>query len=249
MIDAQTYLDHIRRDGERIVDAANGRLETDVPSCPGLTSGGLLVHAAGLYLFWSAAIVQNRQPEVDWTVMSTDVVVANREGLSRFVDALATRSPDEPTWTWQEYSPGAPAGTMRFWFRRAAQELAVHRWDMENAFGDAQRIDPTLAADGIDEILTVFGLATGHPDFPGASERFAGDGETFRLEPTDGPAAITFTARPDRFVLDSEAQPNVTAKGTASDLLLFLWGRIPPERLEVSGDATLLTRWQELVKI
>ncbi len=103
--------------------------------------------------------------------------------------------------------------------------------------------------DGVDELLMSFGPATGMADYPGASERFAGDGETFRLEPTDGPDAITFTARPDHFELKDQANADVTAKGTGSDLLLFMWGRVPSNSLDVEGDASLLERWQDRVKI
>lgn len=248
MVTTQTYLEHVQRDGSRIPTVAEGHLDVPVPSCPGTDVATLLMHTGSLYVFWSEAIKQNRQPEVDWSTMNTDVVAANREGLARFVDALGSRGPDEPTWTWEEYSNGGKPGSMRFWYRRAAQELAVHRWDFENAVGEPAPIDAALAADGIDELLTVFGPATGHPDFPGASERFAGDGETLRLEPTDGPDQIMFTALPDHFEL-TNAAPDVTARGTASDLLLFMWGRIPPTVLESEGDATLLERWQERVKI
>jgi hypothetical protein len=43
------------------------------------------------------------------------------------------------------------------------------------------------------------------------------------------------------------AKGDVAARGTGSDLLLFLWHRIPAERLEVLGDAALLERYRELV--
>lgn len=248
-IDAATYLEHVKRDGARIPDVAEGRLDDPVPSCPDLNMGALLLHTATLYIFWSEAILQNRHPEIDWSVLSSDMLAANRDGLERFVELLADRDPDAPTWTWQEFVPGSPPGTVGFWYRRAAQELAVHRWDFENAVGNPAPIDPTLAADGIDEILTVFGPATGQPDYPGASERFGGNGETTRLEPTDLPDAITFTAHPDRFEVGTTAVPDVTASGTASDLLLFMWGRVPPSKLEMEGDASLLDRWQERVKI
>ena len=242
-IDAKTYLDHIKADGTRIAEAAAGRLDDPVPSCPGNTVGSLLLHIGGVCMFWADALEQNRPPDMDWTIFPTDVLEAHSKMHSRFVDVIATRDPDDSTWTW------AGAGTVRFWFRRAAQELAVHRWDVESAVGDPASIDPTLAADGIDEILTVFGPAMGEEDYPGASERFGGDGETIRLEPADLPDAITFTARPDRFETDTAATPDVTVRGTASDLLLFMWGRVPPSKLEVSGDPSLLDRWQERVKI
>jgi hypothetical protein len=30
--------------------------------------------------------------------------------------------------------------------------------------------------------------------------------------------------------------------------MLLVWGRIPPERVDVFGDAALLARWQELTR-
>ncbi len=249
MIEPKTYLEHVERDGLRIPEVAEGHLQEPVPSCPGMNVEALLMHTAGLYTFWSEAVRQNRMPEIDWSGMNTDLLAANRDGVRGFVDFIGSRDPDEEVWTWADLMPGVPRNTLRFWYRRAAQELAVHRWDFENAVGATTGIDPDLAMDGIDELLMSFGPATGMSDFPGASERFAGDGETFRLEPTDGPDAITFIARPDRFELNGSAEAEVTARGEASDLLLFLWGRIPPDALEVGGDASLLDRWQERVKI
>ena len=41
------------------------------------------------------------------------------------------------------------------------------------------------------------------------------------------------------------AKGDVAARGTASDLLLFLWGRVPATALEVFGDAELLDRFQD----
>ena len=37
-------------------------------------------------------------------------------------------------------------------------------------------------------------------------------------------------------------------RAPASDLLLFLWGRLGHAGAEVFGDAGLLDRWQELVQ-
>ena len=95
-----------------------------------------------------------------------------------------------------------------------------------------------------------FGPKTDHPVFRGVSERFAGDGETLSFEPTDVDAARTFTMLPERVDIESRVgDADVTARGTASDLLLFLWGRVPPSALDVHGDRLLLERWQERVKI
>jgi hypothetical protein len=48
-------------------------------------------------------------------------------------------------------------------------------------------------------------------------------------------------------VTREHAKGDVAVRGTASDLLLFLWGRLPGERLEVLGDASLVGRYFELV--
>jgi uncharacterized protein (TIGR03083 family) len=243
MIDAETYLEHARKEGERIAEVAAGHLDQPVPSCPGNTVGSLLLHTASTCMFWTEAMIQNQMPIFDWTTFPIDTLEAHTFMHKRFLDEIDKRDPDKPTWTW------AGEGPTRFWYRRAAQELAVHRWDFENAVGEASPIDPELAFDGIDELLFVFGPKTGEPDYPGASERFDGSGERLRLEPTDHPESLTITAHPDHFETDESEEAQVTARGTASDLLLFLWGRVPRSALEVSGDAALLERWQERVKI
>lgn len=242
MIEASTYLEHVKRDGARIAEVAEGHLDEPVSSCPGNTVGSLLMHTAAVCMFWADALDQNRMPESDWTSFPTDVLEAMHRMHGRVVKELGSRDAEQPTWTW------VGPGKVRFAYRRVAQELAVHRWDFENAIGTTPSpIDAELAADGIDELLIEFGRSD-DPNFKGGSERFAGDGETFRLEPTDADA-ITFTARPKRFERNDSAKPDVTARGTASDLLLFLWGRIATSALEVTGDASLLDRWQERVKI
>ena len=74
-------------------------------------------------------------------------------------------------------------GEARFWSRRQAHEIALHRVDMELARpGDAGPPDPIeseLACDGIDEFLeqvVPFRLR----------DRMVGHGETFHFHRTDG---------------------------------------------------------------
>ena len=53
---------------------------------------------------------------------------------------------------------------------------------------------------------------------------------------------------PERVVVTREhAKGDVAVRGPASDLLLFLWHRIPADRLDVVGDAALLERFFDLV--
>ncbi len=245
MIDATTYLAHIHADGARIAEAAAGHLEDPVPTCPGNTVGSLLLHIGGACRFWTDLLREKAYPaQPDWSSFPSDPIEFLDAMRDEFVAELSSRDPEQPAWTW------GTNGRTRFWYRRAAQELSVHRWDVENATGRARPIDAELAMDGIDEIAQEFGPKSDHPVFKGVSERFGGDGETFSFEATDTDAGRIFTMLAER--VDVEARggdADVSVRGTASDLLLFLWGRVPPSALEVRGRGRLLELWQERVKI
>lgn len=245
MLDTETYLKRVRADGERIAEVSAGNLELPVPTCPGNTVASLLLHTTGVFAFWTGALEQNRRPDFDMARLEGAGIDTHQRELERFLAAISVRDPDEPIWTFGSEQ------TVRFWCRRSAHEMSVHRWDFENAVGEPQPIDPALAADGIDELLIEFG--TKRDDGSGwisGSEMFGGDGETFCLQASDGGGDRLVTARPDRFdVVTGSSPADVTARGTASDLLLFCWGRVPPDALEVVGDASLLERWQERVRI
>lgn len=245
MLDTETYLKQVRADGERIAEVSVGNLELPVPTCPGNTVASLLLHTTGVFAFWTGALEQNRRPDFDMARLEGAGVDTHLRELERFLTAISARDPDETTWTFGSQQ------SVRFWCRRSAHEMSIHRWDFENAVGDPEPIDPDLAADGIDEILVEFG--TKRDDASGwvsGSEMFDGDGETFCLQATDGTDSRLVTARPDHFdIVVGSGSADVTARGTASDLLLFCWGRVPPHELEVDGDASLLERWQERVRI
>ena len=129
-----------------------------------------------------------------------------------------------------------------FWSRRVAHETAVHRWDAQAAAGAPEPVDVRLAVDGIQEMFDLLTARPGH-------ERVRGDGETIHLHCTDTDGEWLVRLTPQGVAVTREhAKGDVAARGTASDLLLLLWGRVPPDRVEVFGDASLLARWQELAR-
>lgn len=75
-----------------------------------------------------------------------------------------------------------------------------------------------------------------------------GLGESFHFHCTDehGEWIVRFEGS-DIDVRSAHAKADVAVRGSASDLLLFLWGRKSPQTLEVLGDASLLTRWTEFL--
>lgn len=232
---------HFARDaGEAIRLASRGDLSVPVPACPGYDLRRLVVHCGYFCRFVTRGVTAGRRPEFDSAEhREHEPAEWFSTGFDDLMTMLADLDPEAETWTWGQERRG------RFWLRRAAQELSVHRWDADDAVGDADPPDPLLAADGIDELLDEFAPARE------LAAKYAGSGETLHFHATDLDAGEWLvTAHPDRLEITREhAKGDVAARGSASDLFLFLWGRVPAERLEVFGDASLLHRWQERVEI
>ena len=85
--------------------------------------------------------------------------------------------------------------------------------------------------------------------FWSGSGNVKGNDETIHFHCTDGEGEWLARLSPEGVVVTREhAKGDVAARGTASNLLLFVYGRVPADDLEVFGDAALLARWRELVQ-
>ena len=243
------YLACLRSDARAITAAARA-VDLDVPvaACPGWAMRDLVAHVAQVHR-WVATIVWTRCTEaVNPRSLASippddDVVDIYERGATELVTLLEDLEPNTPLWNWAE------PGDADFWFRRMAHETAVHRWDAEHAAGVATPITPTaLALDGIDELLDVL--------------------LTLRLKIEPGPAATMHLHATDPGRADGTGEwlvtiadavtttrghdkGDVALRGNASDLLLWAWGRMAATdpALEVYGDAAILTRWSETVKM
>jgi hypothetical protein len=114
-----------------------------------------------------------------------------------------------------------------------AQECAIHRWDAATAFGQPYEVEPELACDSIPSFFEdAWPMLLDHLDRP------AGTGQTLHLHRTDGEGEwlVTLDHRP--VVTVEHRKADVAVRGSASDLLLWLWGRIDPP--EIHGDRTVL---------
>ena len=236
------YLEAIRTNATRLVEAAESAgLHTRVPPCPDWTVADLLAHIGRVHR-WAAANTERRpddgrasRGEFEMPA-SADPVTWAREGAGVLLDAL-DRPADDACWAW------IPSNrTVGFWQRRQAHETAMHRIDAESAADDVHPIDADLAADGIDELFEL--LTT-----PPTSAPPTGDGETLHFHCTDVTGEWLVRRTPVGIEVEREhAKGDVAAKGTASDLLCWLQGRGPVDRLEVFGDETLLTHWREVAR-
>jgi uncharacterized protein (TIGR03083 family) len=229
------YLAAIATESEALADAAAvTSFDAPVLSCPGWTMIDLVVHA-GLVQRWATEIVatnaQERPPFGDAPKLATPEELADwfREGSAALVAALEAADPEAPVWNF------VFERTLTFWFRRQAQEVSVHRWDAEITAGAPTPLDAALAADGIDEWLGMLAVR-------GVGALPEGEAEqTIHVHCTDVDGEWLVRRSPDGLDIErAHAKGDVAARGTASDLDLYLWGRVPASALELFGDPSLL---------
>jgi uncharacterized protein (TIGR03083 family) len=231
-VEQHEYTETVRAESDRLAAAAEAvGLDTDVESCPGWTMKDLVVHVGNVHR-WAAEIVrtaaQERLPFGDPpAIADAELLPWFRDGAVVLVAVLEAADPATPLWTF------GLDGTVAFWLRRQAQETAVHRWDAQGAAGTAEPLGGALAADGIDEWLALLARR--------GARAGGGNGETVHLHCTDVGGEWLVTRTPDGIAVEPvHAKGDVAARGTASDLDLYLWGRGPVDALEVFGDVAVL---------
>lgn len=227
-----------------------------IPSCPGWSASDLMLHLGGVHRYVTLLLQElpAEQPDpadIFYLGLPADIDgwprpehAPNRgplptglldwfaAGAALLVSHFRSSDPRTEVWTWSgDRSVG-------FWLRIQAIEAAVHRWDMEGALGAARPVDGELAADAVGHFIEVMMPASRSrkPCAPGAGERY-------RFRRTDGRGVWTVyfegddvrlagapgEPRPsDAPQLPGASEPyDVELSGTASELMLFLWGRIP----------------------
>lgn len=230
------YEEHIRaveREAEAIASALGaGPFDAPVPTCPAWTMRDLALHLGEFTAVWTHVLCEGTgRDKTPFPDMPDDGVEDWYRGLaSSLVHELRETPADTPIWTWVESDDRAT-----FAARRAAHELAVHRFDAENARGRAQPIEPALAADGIEEI---FVMMTAHERTGQAT------GQTLHLHATDQEAEWMVTLWPDRLEVEREhGKGDFALRGSTSDLELTLYQRPPLETVERFGDTSVLDSW------
>ncbi|GIF74983.1 GNAT family N-acetyltransferase [Asanoa siamensis] len=238
-----TFPDLLRLIDERVAAfrAAIGAapdLDERVPTCPEWTLSDLARHLGEGRHAWAATVAagpgatgrstetgppapREREALLAWLAESTQELLA----------ALRAAGPERGCWTWwgDSQSPrtcGAVA-------RHQLQEIAVHTYDAQVALGAPRPLPADVALDGVDEFLTTCVATTAPwPHEPVAVEYHATEGRSWRLSldadgarvgPPGGPTGATLT-------------------GSASDLVLVFYGRVPREALTLDGDRRHLDR-------
>ena len=232
------FLATLRQQGTALAAAGRaGPLDSPVPGCPGWDLSALLSHQSRVHRMATEAVLGAGEVPGRGAKPPADVVGWYEEGLASLVDALASKTDEAPAWSFVN-----PAGIVGFWRRRMAHETAIHRWDGESAVGTGGPIEAALAADGLDELLDVFGARR-----VGQVDGGIDTGGTIHLHCTDVEGEWTFQATGSGFSWSrGHTKGDVALRGPAESLLLVLWGRVPvavAAGAEVFGDDAVLTRW------
>lgn len=237
-------LDGVRAEIDAMAKATAGAdMSLRVPSCPDWDLAELIRHTGRVHR-WVTGIAATRATEFPGWSKTVSDVPEDAAGLPDWLAAgggplLAELSGDPATELWSF----AGGGSIQWWTRRMLQETAVHRSDAELVLGLDPVIDAAVAVDGVEELLGVLLPARGGGTGARALNRV---GDSLHLHATDAAGEWTIVLTEEGFDY-SAAHTKATAavRGTASDLLLLLWGRhaVVGSRFEVFGDGELVAAW------
>lgn len=219
------YLPALRTTNARMDEAAAEALlahgwPARVPGCPDWSLADLVRHVAGVQHFW-AWVVRTRASDPGGYPQPPDHPDDELLGWldaqhAELEAALADADPSDRVWTW------APQQDVAFVLRRQVHEAVVHTVDVEQVLGDVRPIPTAVGLDGLDEWLEVM-VPGALPDGPPESAHPV----VFRAVD----AGVERTLFPG-----SRPFPIAALIGTAGDLLLAVWRRVPVEVLTVEGD-------------
>ncbi|RIV37193.1 maleylpyruvate isomerase family mycothiol-dependent enzyme [Micromonospora radicis] len=238
------WIGALRAEGPAFAAAvAEAPPETPVLSCPGWTVADLALHLAGIYQWvgsvaGTGASTAPEQPRAQRPEPTPGRTAAQQwqRAYDELMALFEGLDPEASAWNWAPQPKKAG-----FWPRRMAHETAVHRWDAQLAIAAGEPIEAKLAADGVSEVLDTW--------LPAGRRKAGGPWRgVVRLSATDAAQDWYLRLRGEGVALldtgtildHDDHHARVHVSGTASDLLLALWGRVSFETLTVSGDATLL---------
>ncbi len=243
-----TFPDHLRLIDERSTAfraavAAAPSLDLQVPTHPERTLFDLVQHV-GMGRRKSAAIIAAGPADAppDKSAWEYGVGAPREreallawwtESIEQLTSTLREAGPDRGCWTWWDDSPSPQ--TSGAWARRQVPEIAVHTYDAQLTVGAPQPLPDEVALDGFDDCqFTLCATTVAWPHEPAVVDYHATEGRSWRLRLSrDGARA----ARLGAAAASEDPDPvDASARGTASDLVLMFYGRIPLDSLKLNGD-------------
>lgn len=253
------YIGYVASEGDKFATAAGeGDLTVDIEACTGWDMRSLVRHLGLIHLWAAGTVVAAQDDWLDamdipdmaryWPELGsswpddTELVSWYRATKDNLIRVLESAPADHQCFS---FLPAPTPVTM--WSRRQASEIAIHRFDAENARGIPSHFDPEFAADMLDELLSGFAAqqrSRRPTKIEIESERVlhvhAGDVDQHWYL-TIGPRG-TETAR-------GGGDADLTVTATASDLYLHMWNRTGDSTLAFTGDAGVMDVWRESCRV
>ena len=248
-MDSADHIAALERSGDRLAAVAEAApLDAPVPTCPDWDLRDLVRHQGGVHR-WATTVVATPYrefpnldlPDVVGEWPSDDQLLPwFRAGHQALVDALRAAPDDLACWAFL-----AAPSPKAMWARRQAHETTIHCVDAELAAGTAGApIDPVLAADGVDELLSCFITRRG-------SRLRSEVGSTLGVRTTDVDDRWLVAIAADGVTTTRGATEaaTCTVSGPATDVYLALWSRGDAGALTVDGDRSALELFLDTVHI
>ena len=223
----------------RAAIAAAPSLDLPVPTCPGWTLRDLAWHIGERRQIWAATVAAGpadakAEPEIEPMPEDRDALLAWLEKSTQaLLDALTEAGPDRECWVgWTDSQSDRTTGAVA---RHQIQEIAVHTYDAQLAIGEPQPLPEEVAVDGVEEFLLTCNATTfPWPHEPAVLGYTAAEGRSWALWLSEK------GARAER--LSGPAEADLVAVGTASDIVLTMYGRLDLDALKFEGDVEVLRR-------
>ena len=233
----------------RAAVAAAPSLDVRVPTCPEWTLLDLVQHLGDGRRRWAAIVAAGpgAVPPAKSAPEGAPTAPREREALlawsaestQELLDALREAGPDRGCWTW--WGTSQSPQTCGAVARHQLQEIAVHTYDAQLAVGAPQPLPDEVALDGVEEFLfTCCATTSAWPHEAAVVDYHATEGRSWRLAAlrrrrTDRPHPRARRDARHRCRRGPDAA-DASARGTAGELVLALYGRTPVDSLKLDGD-------------
>jgi uncharacterized protein (TIGR03083 family) len=218
-------------------------LDVPVPTCPGWTLFDLAQHVGMGWRKAAAIVAAGPADTPPATSAWDDGANAPRErealqawlteSVEQLANTLRGAGPDRGCWTWwgDSQSPQTSGAVAR----HQVQEVAVHTYDAQHTLGAPQPLPDEIALDGVEEFeFTCCATTVAWPHEPAVVDYYATEGRSWRLLLSRDGARVA--GLPASATGEAPEPVDASAQGSANDLVLVFYGRIPLDSLKLEGD-------------
>lgn len=234
----------------RAAVSAAPSLDVQVATCPDWTLFDLVQHLGEGRRRWAATVAAGPGAAPPARSGSKGASAAPRErdallawlaaSTQQLLDALREAGPDRACWTW--WGTSQSPQTCGAVARHQLQEMTVHTYDAQLTVGAPQPLPDEVALDGVEEFLsTCCATTSAWPHEPAAVDYHTTEGRSWRLWLSADGARTARLPQPGTrgATVAGEHAADASARGTASELVLTLYGRVAVDSLKLDGDRRL----------